>query len=174
MMGAPILQPTTTQTAAALTNAASTLAGTTTAIPAPWVTLMAGTWTRLSAILLAGTFADHDDEAELAIRLARAGCHACMVAAREASESAIYPAMVAGNAHRHSWTALAIGWPNRRTTRTNLPIELANVRSAERRALTTGDAERYIAILLQDPLGLSWASAKTAMTAIPAGAFTGG
>lgn len=171
-MGTPILQPTPAQTAAALTAAAETLTGSAAPLPPPWVTLMAGTWTRLAGILSAGTFADRDDDAALALRLSRAGTHACMAGARDADDAALYPYFVAGDAHRHAWTALAVGWPNRRTIRTNLPLELANVRAADQRALTAATAERYLAVLLSDPLGLTWTAAKIALTAIPAGVFT--
>lgn len=171
-MGTPILQPTPAQTAAALTAAATGLTGAGAPLPAPWITLMTGTWTRLVGILSAGTFADHTEDATLALRLARAGTHACMAGAREADAAALYPYLIAGDAHRHAWTSLATGWPNRRPIRTNLPLELANVRSAEARALTTATAERYLALLLSDPLGLTWTTARTALTAIPSGVFT--
>lgn len=171
-MRSPILQPTPAQTAAVLTAAAETLTGSDAPLPAPWITLMTGTWTRLAGILSAGTFAGRADDAALTLRLSRAGTHACMAGAREAAAVALHPYLIAGDAHRHAWTALATGWPNRRPIRTNLPLELANVRSAEARALTTATAERYLALLLSDPLGLTWTTARTALTAIPSGVFT--
>ncbi len=173
-MAEPTLKPTAAQTAAALDDSAVLLAECDAPIPAPWTTLLVASWARLSGILSAGTFADHDRDAALVLRLSRAGCNACMAGAKESGQPAIFPWMRASRAHIGAWTAIAVGWPNRRTARAALPLELANVTPADERPLADASAERYLAILLQDPLGLTWAMAQPALTAIPAGVFLAG
>lgn len=173
-MAKPDLTPTPATAAATLDNCAALLADCGAPIPVPWTTLIVAAWTRLSDILSAGTFAGHDREAALVLRLSRAGCNACMAGAKESGQPAIFPWMRAARAHLGAWNVLAVGWPNRRIARAALPLELANVVPADERPLTDAAAERYLATLLQDPMGLTWAMAQPAMTAIPAGVFLTG
>lgn len=169
-MAEPNLQPSLAQVANSLTVARSTLQSASSPLPAPWLTLIDAVWLNMAALLLAGTAETHRADAILALRLSHAGNNACATYARYADQTLIYTWLLAGAAHRSAWTQLAIGWPNIRLLRTNLPLELANLTTTSK-PNTTSVADRYINQLLQDPLGLTVQISEIALTAIPAGVY---
>lgn len=175
-MAEPILAPTVADTLAAIDRGADDLAGCGAQIPGAWLALTDALTARLRAALAAGSFADYREHEALARRLYAAGRNACWALARAATDIKIQHAWQrAALGHERLLRAFATGWPRLQPMRNpRLPMEYNGLAGTPKRPLITGEGESYLLVLLQDPLGLAAADARTGLVAVPAGVFLSG
>lgn len=140
-------------------------------LPIAWVTIITELLTRLRTALVADTIESAQAAQEdLACRLLVAGRNACWTEARTASDLRVGHAwQVAASLHQDLRNALTLGWPRRQTWRNPaLPIEVNHLPDDPVAPYLTDLGEQYLAILLQDPLGITATQARAALATLPA------